>query len=145
MDLDQVQPFHARVGPESEQGVVGLPGRDAAGEVFTLAGDAFGSGQARLTAGAAASVRALGAYLTAMSAGPVRVLGHTDSQGDEAANLGLSQRRADAVRAALVEAGLAPGQVTAEGQGEAAPVADNLSAAGRARNRRVEIVVPDKP
>ena len=119
--------------------------REARGNVFTLAGDAFASGQAQLTAGAAASVRAMGTYLAAMEAGPVQVLGHTDSHGEDAANRALSQRRADAVRAGLVEAGLKPGQVAATGQGEGAPVAENLTAAGRARNRRVEIVVPVNP
>ena len=119
--------------------------RESRGNVFTLAGDAFASGQAQLTAGATASVRALGTYLAAMEAGTVQVLGHTDSQGEDAANRSLSQRRADAVRTGLVEAGLKPGQVAATGQGEGAPVAENLTAAGRARNRRVEIVVPVKP
>ena len=119
--------------------------RDARGEVFTLAGDAFGSGQAQLTAGAAARVRALGTYLAAISVVQVQVLGHTDSQGEAEANRALSQRRADAVRAGLLEAGLKRTQVSALGQGEAASVADNTTAAGRARNRRVELVVPDKP
>ncbi len=119
--------------------------REARGNVFTLAGDAFASGQAQLTAGAAASVRALGTYLAAMEAGQVQILGHTDSQGEDAANRALSQRRADAVRAALVEAGLPRGGIVAEGRGEAVPVADNLTATGRARNRRVEVVVSDKP
>lgn len=119
--------------------------RDARGQVYTLAGDAFGSGQAELTAGAAASVRALGTYLAALGGGQVKVLGHTDSQGEDAVNLALSQRRADAVRARLVESGLQRAQVVAEGLGEAAPVADNLTAGGRARNRRVEVVVVDKP
>ncbi len=119
--------------------------REARGNVFTLAGDAFASGQALLTAGAAASVRALGTYLAALEASPVQVLGHTDSQGEDAANRSLSQRRADAVRAGLVEAGLPRGRIVAEGRGEALPVADNLTGAGRARNRRVEIVVSGKP
>lgn len=114
---------------------------DATGEVFTLAGDAFGSGQARLTAAAAARVHALGVYLKAMAAGNVQVLGHTDSQGETAANLALSQQRADAVRTALLDAGMTRGQVAAQGRGEAEPIADNATAAGRASNRRVEIVV----
>ena len=116
--------------------------RDARGEVFVLAGDAFGSGQSSLTASAAASVRALGAYLQqAAPSSPVRVEGHTDSQGGADANLKLSQRRAAAVRDALVAAGLAPARVQAVGRGHAQPVASNDNAAGRARNRRVEIIV----
>ena len=115
--------------------------KQADGEVFTLAGDAFGSGQAQLTADAAASVRALGLYLKAIGAGSVQVLGHTDSQGEAEANRALSQRRADAVQAALVAAGIGRARTRADGRGEDAPVADNLTAAGRAQNRRVEIVV----
>lgn len=116
--------------------------KDAQGnEVFTLAGDAFASGQAQLTAKAAASVQALGVYLKALGAGGAQVLGHTDSQGEAEANRALSQRRADAVRAALGDAGFAKARITAQGQGEDAPVADNATAAGRAKNRRVEIVV----
>ena len=115
--------------------------QDAQGDVFALAGDAFGSGQAQLTANASASVRALGVYLRAMNAGNVRVIGHTDSQGEAVANQALSRRRADAVKAGLVDAGLAAQRVSAQGQGEAEPIADNTTAAGRARNRRVEIFV----
>ena len=115
--------------------------QDGQGEVFTLAGDAFGSGQAQLTGNAAASLRALAVYLTAMGSGNVQVLGHTDSQGEADANRALSQRRAEAVRNALIEAGLSANRIRAEGQGEDAPVADNMTASGRARNRRVDIVV----
>lgn len=115
--------------------------KDAQGEVYTLAGDAFGSGQSQLTASAAASVRALGIYLKALGAGSAQVLGHTDSQGEAEANRALSQRRADAVRAALANGGFAAGRISARGQGEDAPVADNMTAAGRAKNRRVEIVI----
>jgi len=75
----------------------------------------------------------------------VQVLGHTDSQGEEAANQTLSERRAQQVRATLVEAGLGRARVAAQGVGESEPVADNANAAGRARNRRVEIVVADNP
>ena len=118
---------------------------DARGEVYTLAGDAFASGQAQLTAAAAASIKALGLYLAALPGGAVQVLGHTDSQGDEAANQALSERRAQQVRASLVAAGLDRGRVSAQGLGESRPVAGNETAAGRAKNRRVEIIVEKTP
>jgi len=71
--------------------------------------------------------------------GGVRVEGHTDSQGDAAFNLELSARRAAAVRRWLVEKGrVAEARLTAQGFGASQPIADNASAAGRARNRRVE-------
>ena len=77
----------------------------------------------------------------AVPGGAVQVVGHTDSQGDDAANQSLSERRAQQVRASLVAAGLERSRVTAQGMGKRQPVADNASASGRARNRRVEIVV----
>lgn len=118
--------------------------KDAQGNVvFTLAGDAFASGQAQLTAKAAASVQALGVYLKALGAGGAQVLGHTDSQGEAETNRALSQRRADAVKAALASAGFSRNRISAQGQGEDVPLADNATASGRAKNRRVEIVVAD--
>lgn len=107
--------------------------------VYTLPGTAFASGSATLAPSAIASLRSLFAAIGAKK--NLRVEAHTDSQGAEAANLALSQQRADAVRRALVDAGIGAKRVTAVGKGEAAPVADNASAEGRARNRRVEIIV----
>ncbi|MCC7096766.1 MAG: OmpA family protein [Thermomonas sp.] len=118
---------------------------DARGEVFSLDGNAFASGQAELTADALASVRALGIYLAALPGRSIQVVGHTDSQGAAAANQALSERRAQQVRATLVAAGLDRGWVSARGVGSAQPVADNGSAAGRAKNRRVEVIVSKRP
>lgn len=71
----------------------------------------------------------------------VLVKGHTDSVGSDAYNEKLSQRRADSVAAFLVSQGVAASKVKAEGFGENQPVADNATDEGRAKNRRVEIVV----
>lgn len=117
--------------------------RAAGGEVFTLAGDAFAPGQATLTAQAQATLRTLAAYLKAGPAGRIRIVGHTDSQGEEAANQALSERRARAVLEALAGAGVPRARMQASGRGEAEPVADNTTAAGRAKNRRVEILLED--
>ncbi|MBM2575008.1 OmpA family protein [Jannaschia sp. Os4] len=68
----------------------------------------------------------------------VEVEGHTDSQGREVMNEELSQARADAVRAALIERGVPPSQMTAVGYGEARPIADNDTEVGREANRRIE-------
>jgi outer membrane protein OmpA-like peptidoglycan-associated protein len=108
--------------------------------VYTLAGSAFGTGSATLTAPAQASLRTLAAQLRD-GGGSIRIQGHTDSQGADAANLALSQKRAEAVRRLLEDAGLPGGRLQASGLGETAPVADNGSSEGRARNRRVEITV----
>ena len=112
--------------------------RDGNRRIYTLAGNAFASGSASLTGEAQASLRALAGQL---GSGQVSIEGHTDSQGADAANQALSQRRAEAVRRVLEEAGVAPGRLKAVGRGETQPVADNGSADGRARNRRVEIIV----
>ncbi len=75
--------------------------------------------------------------------GTLRVEGHTDSTGVAASNLVLSRARAEAVRQALVERGLPAERLVAEGFGQARPVAPNDDAAGRARNRRIELHVAD--
>ena len=72
---------------------------------------------------------------------PVKIIGHTDSDGDDAANQKLSQQRAEAVKAILIKQyGIEESNLTAEGRGEAQPVADNKSAEGKAQNRRVEFI-----
>jgi len=69
------------------------------------------------------------------------VEGHTDSVGSDEANQKLSQQRADIVRRYLIEQGLQDANVSSLGFGKTSPVADNDTAAGRQKNRRVEIVV----
>jgi OOP family OmpA-OmpF porin len=68
-------------------------------------------------------------------------VGHTDSIGTEAYNLALSARRANAVKQYLVSKGIEANRIYTEGKGESQPVADNRTAEGRAKNRRVEIEV----
>lgn len=67
--------------------------------------------------------------------------GHTDNVGDDAKNLDLSQRRADAVKKYLADNGVEAGRMTSKGFGETMPVAENNTAAGRTKNRRVEFKV----
>ena len=71
----------------------------------------------------------------------VEVQGHTDSIGTETYNLGLSERRAVAVKAYLVSRGLSATALTAKGYGKAKPIASNETAEGRAQNRRVAFEV----
>ena len=69
------------------------------------------------------------------------VEGHTDNVGSDELNQQLSEKRAETVRAYLIQQGLSESSVASRGFGETSPVADNSSAEGRQRNRRVEIVV----
>jgi outer membrane protein OmpA-like peptidoglycan-associated protein len=69
------------------------------------------------------------------------VEGHTDSKGNDDANMVLSQARAESVRSYLVSRGVKAERISAVGRGEAQPVASNDTPEGRANNRRVEIVI----
>ncbi|HEY4373618.1 MAG TPA: OmpA family protein [Burkholderiales bacterium] len=71
----------------------------------------------------------------------VIIVGHTDGIGSDAYNNKLSVRRAEAVKAYLASKGLDPGRLYTEGKGKRAPIANNRTAQGRAKNRRVEIEV----
>ncbi|HEY9038414.1 MAG TPA: OmpA family protein [Roseovarius sp.] len=74
-------------------------------------------------------------------ASSVQVVGHTDNTGAAAYNQQLSERRANAVAAVLMEGGVAPSRINKFGRGEDQPIASNLTAEGKAQNRRVEIVI----
>jgi len=67
--------------------------------------------------------------------------GYTDSHGIASKNLDLSQRRADAVKNYLIRSGIEASRRNAKGYGQTMPVADNTTAAGRSKNRRVELKV----
>lgn len=71
----------------------------------------------------------------------VQVVGHTDNTGSAAYNQNLSQRRAQSVASVLQANGVPGGRIVAFGRGEDQPIASNLSEAGRAQNRRVEIII----
>jgi OOP family OmpA-OmpF porin len=68
-------------------------------------------------------------------------VGHTDSDGSDAANQTLSVKRSEAVKAYLVSKGIEKNRVYTEGKGEKQPVADNKTKEGKSKNRRVEIEV----
>lgn len=104
----------------------------------------FETGSARLRPGAADRFRPLASYLRATPGVAVRIDGHTDSVGDNAANQRLSQARAAAVAGAIEAMGVRPGRVRPYGNGEAQPAASNASAQGRQLNRRVEVTLIDR-
>ncbi|MEO0422023.1 MAG: OmpA family protein [Pseudomonadota bacterium] len=112
------------------------------GEVFVLrlTGFAFAVGGTEVGSDAAPLLDKVAQAIRLFPASTVVVEGHTDSSGDAATNLRVSQERAASVREALLaRTGMAPSRMTSRGEGEARPVASNESASGRARNRRIEV------
>ena len=83
----------------------------------------------------------LAAFLIENEGVTIHIVGHTDAIGSDEANQILSEGRANAVRASLVERGVAPERITTEGKGEKEPVADNDTEEGRQLNRRVEFTI----
>ena len=103
----------------------------------------FPAGQSTLPAGELASLDRIATLLKAHPELTARIEGHTDSLGGEALNQALSLQRAEAVRQALIERGVDDGRLSAEGLGLASPIADNATAEGRGKNRRVEVYILD--
>jgi OOP family OmpA-OmpF porin len=98
----------------------------------------FATGSAILTAGSTPVLDKLASVLGRCAGGAIAVGGHTDSRGSEDVNERISQARAEAVARALAERGVPPDRIVPIGYGEERPIASNESAAGRARNRRIE-------
>jgi outer membrane protein OmpA-like peptidoglycan-associated protein len=114
---------------------------DDRGMVITLPGEVlFRTGKFDLKPGAMAKLAQIASALAGKEQ-PIVVYGYTDDVGSRADNMALSRNRARVVRDYLVNQGISQDLVTAQGRGPDDPVADNLSADGRAQNRRVEIVV----
>ncbi|MEO6299155.1 MAG: OmpA family protein [Paracoccaceae bacterium] len=104
----------------------------------------FATGSAAVRPDLQGELRSIAANLISYPASTIQVIGHTDNVGAAAYNVDLSIGRATSVRDILVGAGVPAGRVAAFGQGEAQPVASNLTTAGRAQNRRVEIIITPK-
>jgi outer membrane protein OmpA-like peptidoglycan-associated protein len=112
------------------------------GTVITIPGSVlFATNQTVLLPAAQAKLSQVADSLKDQPDNKIIVEGHTDSQGTEASNMDLSQRRAQSVRDFLVSKGVPTDKITAQGIGMDRPVADNSSVEGRAQNRRVEIIV----
>jgi len=111
------------------------------GVVVTLGDVLFEVGEADLLPSATRNLDDVIELLESEPDKEIRIEGHTDSTGPAELNLRLSEERAIAVRDALIERGIAPGRINAVGMGEDFPIATNETAAGRAGNRRVDVIV----
>lgn len=111
------------------------------GVVVTLGDVLFSVGEAELLDSATENIRDVIELLESEPDKQIRIEGHTDSTGPAELNLRLSRERARAVRDALVELGIDAGRLNAVGMGEEFPIASNETEQGRARNRRVDVIV----
>lgn len=111
------------------------------GLVVNMADVLFETGKYALSTDAQLKLAKLSGIIQAHPGLNLSIEGYTDTTGSEDFNMKLSQQRADAVRQFLTSQGLSPDTITSKGMGEANPIADNSTAAGRKLNRRVEIIV----
>jgi outer membrane protein OmpA-like peptidoglycan-associated protein len=119
-----------------------LPTRETdRGLVSEIGGVQFASGTADLSAPARESLARFSGIVASYPDLKFKIEGHTDSTGSEATNNELSLKRAIAVRDYLIGQHIPASSIDAQGLGSAQPVADNETADGRAKNRRVEMVI----
>jgi outer membrane protein OmpA-like peptidoglycan-associated protein len=119
-----------------------LETRDSArGLIVNMSDVLFDTAQHTLNAGAREKLAKISGIVVSHPGLQLSIEGHTDSVGSDDYNRQLSERRAESVRSFLSQNGVPAGTITAKGFGESQPVASNDNAAGRQRNRRVEMVV----
>jgi len=114
------------------------------GMVVTLSDVLFDTGSATLRPGGQRIVARLAEFLREYPERTLAIEGFTDSVGNDSYNQVLSERRAIAVRLALMDAGIAASRIDVRGYGEQYPVASNDTPEGRQRNRRVVVVISDE-
>jgi outer membrane protein OmpA-like peptidoglycan-associated protein len=114
------------------------------GLVVNMADVLFETGKYALSTDAQLKLAKLSGIIQAHPGLNLAVEGYTDTTGAAEFNMKLSQQRADTVRQFLIAQGLSADTITSKGLGEADPIADNSTAAGRKLNRRVEIIVSGK-
>lgn len=113
------------------------------GMVMTLGDVLFSTGKAELQPGGLSTIERLSVFLAEYTDKTVLIEGHTDNIGADEYNQSLSEQRAEAVRDALIQVDVESERISTIGYGELRPLADNVTAAGRLKNRRVEIVIRD--
>lgn len=110
-------------------------------KTFTLDNVYFDSGKSSLQTVSYTELNELFEYLSLKKAIKIEIAGHTDNVGDDAANMKLSAARAEAVKNYLIKKGISSERIKTSAFGETKPVADNETAQGRAKNRRIEVNV----
>jgi OOP family OmpA-OmpF porin len=131
----------ATAAPGCDGALAGTAAAPASSKVTFNADALFDFDKSTLKPAAKASLDSLLGKIKSLSLEVIIAVGHTDAIGTEAYNQKLSVRRANAVKKYLVGKGIEPNRIYVEGKGKTQPVADNKTAEGRAKNRRVEIEV----
>jgi len=111
------------------------------GDIFIVRNLHFATNKTRILASSEEALHDLYSYLARNPNVRIKIIGHTDSVGRDAANQKLSDGRANEVRKDLIERGIAPERIEAEGRGESQPIDTNDTEEGRQNNRRVEIEI----
>lgn len=129
----------------STSGLAGfLGGTEATPRTFTFDTLNFETGKSDIRAADAADVNDVASTLSRFPNTRIRIAGYADTRGNEAANVALGKARADSVKAALVAKGIAGDRIETATGGTSDPVDTNATAAGRAENRRTELVVTQR-
>ena len=130
---------------ESQMSIQSLSGTQTErGLLFTFNTVLFEFDSSTLTAQGYSKINELASVIQRYPQRKIYIEGHTDSIGQAAYNLELSEHRALAVRQALITAGIAAEQLTIRAYGETQPIASNTTAAGRQQNRRVEVLISNE-
>ena len=108
-------------------------------KVFTLNNVFFDSGKSTLKPESSRELDELKEYMSLKMTLHVEIAGHTDNVGNKDANQKFSEDRANTVRNYLIKKGITPERIIAKGYGDAQPVGDNATDAGKQKNRRTEV------
>ncbi len=131
-------------GSVEEQLALFLASPDPAPRLFRFPGNEFQPWQTRPNPATVRTMYAVQQILRAYPKARVTIVGHTDNDGAPERNLALSRARAERMKQLLSQGGIAPRRITTIGRGLAEPIADNATPEGRARNRRIELIVTAK-
>jgi len=131
-------------GSTEDQLAAFLVSKDPAPRTFRFPGAEFEPWQTKPNEATVRTMYAVAQILRAYPHSEVQLIGHTDNDGTPAQNLKLSQARVDRMAQLLIHSGILPRRISAIGHGMGDPIADNRTEAGKARNRRIELVVTAK-